>query len=124
MSAPRHNPAAEAIAERRVRSLPQVFVFRGQQDLETMADENPQLVGLLLEAHQQIRRLFEPDTRLVLEIVANPEAADALPELFLYIQTGLPVHAAKQKLERLDDEWWLDALPRAEGRLNIALEYV
>jgi hypothetical protein len=49
---------------------------------------------------------------------------DSLPELFVYIQTPLPVTAAREKLEQLDEEWWLDALPRAGGRLNIALEYV
>jgi hypothetical protein len=36
----------------------------------------------------------------------------------------LPVQAARARLAQLDDEWWLDALPRAAGRLNIGLEYV
>jgi hypothetical protein len=40
------------------------------------------------------------------------------------IQTPVPATAAREKLEELDEEWWLDALLRAEGRLNIALEYV
>ncbi len=72
----------------------------------------------------QVARIFGPDVPLVLEVIPNPEAVDALPELFLYIQTRLPVHEARARLEKLDDEWWLDALPGADGRLNIALEYV
>jgi hypothetical protein len=107
-----------------VRSLQQLFVFRGYSEVERMTEGNPQLVPLLLEARQQIARVFGPDAPLVLEVVPNPEASDALPELFLYIQTRLSVRDAKEKLAQLDDEWWLDALPRSEGRLNLALEYV
>jgi hypothetical protein len=35
---------------------------------------------------------------------------DALPELFACIQTRLPVSEAKARLEKLDEEWWLDPL--------------
>jgi hypothetical protein len=61
---------------------------------------------------------------LVLEVVQEPDAMEASPELFLYVQTRLPVAEARAKLAELDEGWWLDALPRAEGRLSIALEYV
>jgi hypothetical protein len=103
-------------------ALRQAFAFRG--DVQSLADDNPQLVPLLLEARQQVERVFGSDVPMVLEVVQNPEAADASSELFAYIQTPLPVPEAREKLERLDEEWWLDALPRAEGRLSIALEYV
>jgi hypothetical protein len=89
-----------------------------------MTDGNPQLVPLLLEAREHVERVFGSDAPVVLAVVENPEAVDSLPELFVYIQTPLPVTAAREKLEQLDEEWWLDALPRAGGRLNIALEYV
>jgi hypothetical protein len=105
-----------------VGALRQAFAFRG--DVETMAEGSPHLVPLLIEARQQVGRVFGPDAPLVLEVVENPDASEALPELFMYIQTRLPVQAARARLAQLDDEWWLDALPRAAGRLNIGLEYV
>ena len=103
-------------------ALQQAFALRG--DVRSMTDKNPQLVPLLLEARQHVERVFGSDAPTVLAVVENPETADSSPELFVYIQTPLPVSAARAKLAQLDDEWWLDALPRAEGRLNIALEYV
>jgi hypothetical protein len=125
MAASYKNPPS---ADAGVRSAPvgaalrQAFAFRG--DVQALTDDSPQLLPLLLEARQHVERVFGSDVPTVLEVVQNPEAADASPELFAYIQTTLPVPEAREKLEKLDDEWWLDALPRAEGRLNIALEYV
>jgi ribosomal protein S10 len=107
-----------------VRGLRQVFVLRGHSEVERIAEANPQLVSLLLEAHQRIAGIFGPDAPLILQAVSNPDAPAVLPELFLYIQTQLSVREAKAKLEKLDDDWWLDSLPRADGRLTIALEYV
>ena len=115
-------PTATEAGSAPVAALQQAFAFRG--DVRSMTDGNPQLVPLLLEARENVERVFGSDAPVVLAVVENPEAADSLPELFVYIQTPLPVAAAREKLEQLDEEWWLDALPRAGGRLNIALEYV
>lgn len=115
-------PTATEARSASVAALQKAFAFRG--DVESMTDGNPQLVPLLLEAGQQVERVFGSDAPVVLAVVENPEAVDSLPELFIFIQTPLSVPVAKEKLEQLDEEWWLDALPRGEGRLNIALEYV
>jgi hypothetical protein len=117
-----YKPIATDARSAPAAALEQAFAFRG--DVQSMTDGNPQLVPLLLEARQQVERVFGSDAPVVLSVVENPEAADSLPELFVYIQTLLPVPVAREKLEQLDEEWWLDALPRAEGRVNIALEYV
>ena len=106
------------------RALADLFLVRGGRSVEGVTTELPQLVPLLHEAHGQVQRVFGAEAPLVLEVVANPEASDATPDLFLYVQTQLSVAAARERLAQLDDEWWLDALPRAEGRLAIALEYV
>jgi hypothetical protein len=115
-------PTATDARSAPVAALQQAFALRG--DVRSMTDKTPHLVPLLLEARQHVERVFGSDAPTVLALVENPEAADSLPELFVYIQTPLPVLAAREKLAQLDEEWWLDALPRAEGRLNIALEYI
>ncbi len=115
-------PTATEARSAPLAALQHAFAFRG--DVQSMTDGNPQLVPLLLEAREHVERVFGSDALVVLAVVENPEAVDSLPELFVYVQTPLPVTAAREKLEQLDEEWWLDALPRAGGRLNIALEYV
>jgi hypothetical protein len=115
-------PTATEGPSRELADLGEAFAFRG--DVQSMTDRNPHLVSLLREAREQVDRVFGSSAPIDLEVVENPEAADSSPELFAFIQTPLPVPAARERLERLDEEWWLDALPRAEGRLNIALEYI
>jgi hypothetical protein len=123
----RHERGRAVVVVRRVsviRSLQRLFVFRGHHDVETMLEDSPQLVPLLIEAHKEVGRIFGKNALLILEVVRNPEARDDSPEIVLYIETVLPVQAAMEQLARLDDEWWLDRVARGEGRLNIALEYV
>jgi hypothetical protein len=54
-------------------------------------------------------------------VVRDPEAENN-EELILFIQTALPVDQALQKLERLDDDWWLEVGSHTQGNLGINLE--
>jgi len=36
--------------------------------------------------------------------------------------TNLPVHEALQRLDHLDDNWWLEVGSRTQGNLGINLE--
>jgi hypothetical protein len=47
-----------------------------------MTDGNPQLVPLLLEAREHVKRVFGSDAPVVLAVVENPEAVDST-ELFV-----------------------------------------
>jgi len=44
-------------------------------------------------------------------------------ELFAYIRTSLPVDEALSRLDKFDEEWFLDQLDRAGGRFNFNLEF-
>lgn len=85
---------------------------------------NDFLVDLLLEAKNEIGARFGSDARLLLDVEADPEAEEAVRELVLLIETSLDRKRARELLESLDSEWWLEALPAARHRLTIDLEYV
>jgi len=82
---------------------------------------HPQLVEVLLDAHVYLQKHFGPDPQVILEVVSDPEVED-MDELFAYILTSLPVDEALARLNRLDEEWFLDQLDRVGGRLNFNLE--
>jgi hypothetical protein len=100
------------------------FCLRDPVEVIRFVRDHHELPLLLAEAKERIADVFGPRTPLILQVVRDPEAEEHRPELSLFIETGLSVDEARAKLAKLDDGWWLDAMPRANGWLNIALEYV
>jgi hypothetical protein len=84
---------------------------------------HPQLAVLLEEARARIADCFGSEVRVALELVTDVDSANET-ELFALIPTDLPVDEASRRLSRLDEEWWLDAAPEAQGLLNIDVEHV
>jgi hypothetical protein len=58
---------------------------------------------------------------MALEVVADPEALGD-KQLFVLIRTEHARKVARGLLAELDQAWWLNALPAAEGKMEIALE--
>ncbi len=85
-------------------------------------DAHPFLVPLLMEAHGKIEKHFGPFPDVVLEVVTDPEAENDR-ELFALVQTDLSPDEALHRLDRLDQEWWLEASLQARCLLNIDVEY-
>ncbi|MCI0692184.1 hypothetical protein L0337_09300 [candidate division KSB1 bacterium] len=75
-----------------------------------------------METYDKIGNYFGPQPEVVLEVVADPEADDDR-ELFTFIRTSLPPQEALEKLDQLDENWWLDAGDQADGKLCIHLEF-
>lgn len=80
------------------------------------------LVPLLIEARDKIADIFGHESRVVLEVITDPEAP-ADRELFAFVRTALPADKALQKLGQLDQDWWLDRLDDAQGKLCIHVEF-
>jgi hypothetical protein len=99
-----------------------LFTFRNPQEVSEFLHAHPFLVPLLVEAHDRIAHYFEPSPEVVLEVITDPEAEDD-HELFVFIRTALPPDEAIRKLDWFDQEWWLEASPRAKCLLNIDVEY-
>ena len=83
----------------------------------------PTLIDLLLEAHAYLERYFGLDPQVVLEVVSDPDSNDS-EELFANIRTSLPVDEALERLDQLDQGWFLAQLGRTGGRFNFSLEFV
>ena len=83
----------------------------------------PQLIEVLLEAHVYLQKYFGPDPQVTLKVVSDPEV-EGVEELFAYILTSLLVDEALARLDRFDEEWFLDQLDRVGGRFNSNLEFV
>lgn len=81
------------------------------------------LIDLLLEAPLHVERYFGPDPHVALEVVVDPEANDSA-ELFANIYTSLPVEEALERLDQLDEGWFLAQLGRTAGRFNFNVEFV
>ena len=100
-----------------------MYVFRRPEEVIEFLEDHPFLVALLFDAHPQIVKHFGPRPDAVLEVVADPEAM-ADRELFVLVRTDLPPDDALCRLERLDMDWWLDAMDRAHASLCIDLEFL
>jgi hypothetical protein len=65
---------------------------------------------------------FFPGSEVFLEIDTDPEATiDEQPIAF--IATSLPSNEAFTRLKQFDEDWWLNALDRVQGKLCITVEF-
>jgi hypothetical protein len=78
-------------------------------------------IPLLREAYTHIRKYFL-SSKLFLEVVADPEAKDE-EQLVVFIAANHDPDEASEALNRLDEDWWLDAMERAQDKLSITLEF-
>jgi len=111
------------IERRRLHRLEEIYSLRDAATVRRFLHACPQLVEVLLEARVYLQKHFGPDPQVMLEVVSDPEA-ESRDELFAYILTSLPVDEALARLDRLDEEWFLDQLDRINGQLNFNLEFL
>jgi hypothetical protein len=116
--------ATTQIAPTDIRRLEARFDFDDEPAVLRLLGEHPGLIPLLLEAREQVSVYF-PGSTALLRVLADPLPDDDNNELLvLYIQTTLAPPEALARLRQFDEDWWLDAVPRAERKLGTALEYI
>ena len=105
----------------------EMVLLNNKYTLKTAADVydfigyNPYLLPLLMEAYHRIRNCF-PSEILFLEVVTDPdEIGDK--QLVIYICTDLSPRDAIDKLDQLDDNWWLNASDASDSKLLIQVVY-
>jgi hypothetical protein len=101
-------------------TLAQRYQLRNAPSVYAFVRNDPALVGLLLEARDQLERWF-PDTPTFLEVNRDADAPHAC-RLCLSVGSTLDVEAVCQALDQFDHHWWLKNLDRACGRLTITVE--
>jgi hypothetical protein len=85
---------------------------------EEFLSNEPVLRRLVREAAERLPAYF-PETSMRVELRHDPKWP-APPELVLAVVTALPLTEAFTRMEQFDDDWWLDAMPNADGLLDIA----
>jgi len=103
------------------QTLERLYVFRQPKEVSQFLIKYPFLISLVQEAYGSIRKHF-PNSKLLLEVIADSEAIGE-EQLVIFIETDLELDIASKNLDSFDDEWWLDALEKAQGMLCITLEF-
>jgi len=104
-------------------SLDRSYTFRDREDVTAFLVEHPALPDLLVEASSRIARLFPLPQPLALEVFHNIEEEDE-GILFIVVPTKLVPDEALRLLDRLEDDWLIDAVRRTGGRFNVNTEYI
>lgn len=104
-----------------LEELERLYSLRKPLQVRRFLGEHAFLVPLLVAAYDITTRYFAP-LSLALEVIADPETIDD-QQLVLFIAVQLKPAEAFTRLQRFDEEWWLDAMDEALGRLCISLEF-
>lgn len=107
------SPVLHAEIERR-------FVFDDARQVEDYLYRHPYLEPLLIELLGKVQAIFQPDDPVRLRVVADSESG--ANQLYALVSTSLSPNEASGRLDRLDEQWWLDASERAQGRLTVDVE--
>lgn len=106
-----------------ISSLRRRYTFRDDIAVEGFLRKNQFLIQLLFSAFKEIRKHFDGNPRLALEVSTDPEATGD-QQLFVIIRTRFRPKIARAILSDLDQGWWLGALPAAQGKMEFSLEYL
>lgn len=106
-----------------IQAIESFYRLREPSEVWEFLETYPFLVPLLLEAPEHIRKHF-PDAPVFLQYVPDPEGASEEDSmLWIYIDGHKPdPEESLDTLERIDDDWWSDASPRAQNKLFINLD--
>jgi hypothetical protein len=99
------------------------YKFRDRLEVEQFLQEHGFLLPLLVDAYPVIEKHFGPHPDVVLEVVTDPEGPDE-SDLVAFIRTSLSPDQVLDKLNRLDEEWFLDVMDMTQGKLCIHVEFV
>jgi len=99
--------------------LESIYTLREPRKVFRFLERNTFLAPLLIEAYPKLENRF-PDSQIFLEVDTDPEEGNDQQLLVLIATTSSPKEALR-RLKELDEDWWLDALDRAQGKLCINL---
>ncbi len=116
-------PVRPTAPETMLASVSQLYEFADYFMVMRFLRNHPDLAALLLDAHDRLSEHFGDCVRR-LAVVVDPDSPDDEGELMVLVRTPLGPRDALAQLRALDEAWWLDALPRADGRMTIDVEYV
>lgn len=106
-----------------IRLLERLYSFRKGVEVSQFIERHSFLVPVLVEAYSKIENYFGLYPQVFLEVVNDLEV-QGLVELFGYIVTRLTPEEAGKRLQRFDQDWFLNQLPQVKGLLNFDVEFL
>jgi hypothetical protein len=100
--------------------LDSLYEYRNQNDVAHYLQSYPGLNDFLEESYYHVRKYFGATAKLALEVIREPEAQ--YKQLMVYINTSLPVDEALNRLDRFDNQWFLDHINQIGHLINFNLE--
>jgi len=79
--------------------------------------QHPSLAEVVWETAHVLRRIFDPDVRLSLDLVRDPEAE--YEELFAFVHVEGLAEEVFEKLRAFDEGWFLDQQDKVHGLFNV-----
>jgi len=104
-----------------LKSLQARYAFRDSREVVIFLKENPALLSLLFEIHGKLREYLS-FSQIFLYVFRDPDS-DNDRQLVVSILPDIDPLMADMQLQRFDEEWWLDNLDRAGGKVCITLEF-
>ena len=115
------DPLQPAVEKTHLRNVETLYSFRNITEIQQFLQDHHFLVNFLIEAHPYVSKYFGDYPQIALELISDPEI-DGSEQLFAYIVTSLPVTEALERLNSLDEEWFIEQFDRVDGLFNFNLE--
>jgi hypothetical protein len=106
------------LSTRTLSLLELLYTFRSSSSVETFLENHPFLAQMLIDLHGQLEHFF-PWSNMILDISADPEGN----YLVVYVVTDTTAQEAIERLDRFDDQYWIDHRHRAQGKLIVNIEF-
>lgn len=91
-------------------------------EITSFLDKYPSLKPILAEAPEKIGKFF-PNSNIEYEVLEDPEALDS-QTLVIFIHTNLAANDAIEKMEQLDEYWFLEAYSKSDCKLCLDLVFL
>ena len=82
--------------------------------IEGFVTRHPGLDRLLSQIADQLRARLDLDQRPFVRVTQEPDSDERDEWLTIEVPSGPNGDETRARLDRFDDEWWLDAMPRGE----------
>ena len=95
--------------------------YRNNKVVVDFLNQNPKVSGFISLAQSALVKNFGYPVDIILEVMADPDHDD-FEELVAWIQSSDSINEGLEKLERFDDEWFLDHLDLVGNKFSFNIE--
>ena len=101
--------------------LDKVYLFREPDQILNYLILNPYLTPLLGETADALKQYF-PDARFALRRYVDPEIS-GFTRLVIEIPTKYSPKETLSRLDKFEDEWWIENEYKSKGNLTVNVEF-